>query len=356
MDFVDKIFIGLIGMILFIIEGTDVFHILPLLIAIFTVCLNIYLSPQKSRYIFYIVYILLSFIDATFLFFLPVVSYDFFLEEDHHLGYISLIPLLIHLKPSTMHSCLLSFLLLCICWLLRKRTSSLIKIRLQHLQFQDEAREYSLLLSQKNKELMDKQDYEVHVATLNERNRIAREIHDHVGHMLSRCLLQVGALLAINKDATIKENLELIKDTLSDSMTSIRESVHNLHDESLDLQTEVQKLVNNFTFCSIHLDYDTSSNIPRNLKYCFIAILKESLSNIVKHSNATFVRIIVCEHPAFYQLIIEDNGKASNTLTLKNGMGLTNISDRVSQLNGQLNIEHINGFNIFISIPKEVLK
>ena len=46
------------------------------------------------------------------------------------------------------------------------------------------------MLTQKNKDLLEKQDYEIHVATLKERNRIAREIHDNVGHMLSRSLLQ----------------------------------------------------------------------------------------------------------------------------------------------------------------------
>jgi signal transduction histidine kinase len=43
---------------------------------------------------------------------------------------------------------------------------------------------------------MEKQDYEIYLATLRERNRIAREIHDNVGHMLSRSILQIGALKA----------------------------------------------------------------------------------------------------------------------------------------------------------------
>ena len=46
------------------------------------------------------------------------------------------------------------------------------------------------------------QDYEIYLATLKERNRIAREIHDNVGHMLTRSILQLGALSVINKDET----------------------------------------------------------------------------------------------------------------------------------------------------------
>ena len=56
------------------------------------------------------------------------------------------------------------------------------------------------MLQEKNKNLMEKQDYEIYLATLRERNRIAREIHDNVGHMPSRSILQMGALITIHKE------------------------------------------------------------------------------------------------------------------------------------------------------------
>ena len=64
----------------------------------------------------------------------------------------------------------------------------------------DDSRERNLLLAQKNKALLEKQDYEIYNATLKERNRIAREIHDNVGHVLSRGILMIGAARTINKD------------------------------------------------------------------------------------------------------------------------------------------------------------
>ena len=54
-----------------------------------------------------------------------------------------------------------------------------------------------MILSEKNKNLLIQQEQEVRIATLNERNRIAREIHDNVGHLLSSALLQIGAIQAI---------------------------------------------------------------------------------------------------------------------------------------------------------------
>lgn len=63
------------------------------------------------------------------------------------------------------------------------------------------------MLQEKNKNLMEKQDYEIYLATLRERNRIAREIHDNVGHMLSRSILQMGALITIHKEEPLHGQL-----------------------------------------------------------------------------------------------------------------------------------------------------
>ena len=95
--------------------------------------------------------------------------------------------------------------------------------------------------------------------------------------------------------------------------------------------------------------------IPQAVRYGFIAIIREALNNVIKHSNADRVHILVREHPALYQLIIEDNGTDIKTskLTDGTGMGLTNIKDRVDSLDGNLQIQIENGFRIFITIPKK---
>ena len=78
------------------------------------------------------------------------------------------------------------------------------------------------------------------------------------------------------------------------------------------------------------------------------------MSNIIKHSNATNVSIVLREHPALFQLIIKDNGTQS-IYKSDNGIGLKNISDRVFAFNGNVNISSDKGFRIFISIPKSQL-
>ena len=105
----------------------------------------------------------------------------------------------------------------------------------------------------------------------------------------------------------------------------------------------------------VHIEYDMSAHIPRNVKYCFIAIVKEGMSNIIKHSNADKVDIIFREHPGFYQLCIEDNGSVSHSVEESDhGIGISNMRERVEALGGTLNIRQKNGFRIFATVRKEM--
>lgn len=197
------------------------------------------------------------------------------------------------------------------------------------------------------------QDREIKVATLSERNRIAREIHDNVGHMLSRSILQLGAIVTINKDENIAEPLSHLKDTLDTAMTNIRESVHDLRDESLDLHQMILGMTKDFSNLNVKLDYDLSDHTPKDIKYCFLAITKEAMTNTSRHSDADKIEITLREHPALYQLLIEDNGTSSNVPEkIHAGMGLDNMRERVNALDGTITFQNTNGFRIFVAIRK----
>ncbi len=134
-------------------------------------------------------------------------------------------------------------------------------------------------------------------------------------------------------------------------MNSIRLSVHDLHDGAIDLKTSVEQLVNDFTFCKVELDYDMGNVANRNVKYCFLTILKEAFSNMIKHSNATKVEVVLREHPGMYQLLIKDNGTGIKKISGE-GIGLMNMKDRVNALGGNITITSEKGFRIFVIIPK----
>ena len=141
----------------------------------------------------------------------------------------------------------------------------------------DDSVERNLLLKQKNQSLLEKQNYEIYNAVLKERNRIAREIHDNTGHMLSRSILLTGAAKAINKEEGLTPLLSQLEETLNTAMTDIRKSVHDLHDESVNLKETLDNLIESFSFCPAVMEYDMGFQIPQAVRYGFIAIIREDL-------------------------------------------------------------------------------
>ena len=232
------------------------------------------------------------------------------------------------------------------------RISGLEKTVEKLTQLRDEVAGKNRQLSEQNMRLAQAQDNEIHLATMKERNRIAREIHDNVGHMLTRSLLQSGAILVINKDEQLREPLESLRSTLDSAMTSIRESVHDLHDDSIDLKKVIEESISTVdSRFTVSLDCDVSGNMAGNVKLCIIGVVKEGLSNAVKHSKGDRISIVIREHPAFYQLMLEDNGSCSEIK--ESGIGLKNMQDRAAALGGRISFTPSpEGFKIFMSVPK----
>ena len=216
---------------------------------------------------------------------------------------------------------------------------------------QDSYTEQSLKLRSRNKELLDTQDKIANLAVLQERSRIAKDIHDNIGHILVRAILLTGALKATSKSPEIKEPVATLEIILKEAMNTIRSAVHGWKHESIDLYESVKKLRSS-TNLEIVLQYDISDQIPTDVKLGFLMVIKEALTNSAKHSSASVIRITLQEHPALYQLLIKDNGNSKSNGKIGLGMGLSNIEERILGLGGTCRFEDKNGFKIFISIPK----
>ena len=215
----------------------------------------------------------------------------------------------------------------------------------------DESKERTMVLRQRNQALIEKQNADIHAATLLERNRIARDIHDNVGHMLTRSILQVGALNIINDNPALENPIKDLQDTLDTAMTSVRTSVHDLHDDAIDLSNVIHEITSAVTMPAITLEYDMGSQVPRDIKYAFIAIIKEAINNMQKHSNATKAHIRLREHPGFFLLYIADNGTNIKSHPT-DGIGLSNMEERVRTLGGSIRFDTENGFKISIMIRR----
>lgn len=363
-EILDKIILFLCCTTLYLLSAYDSFVIIPIIIAIIFSCLFIYYDDNRIKLGGSIIFALICLFFPSYIIFLPLVIYDI-LHSKYQYG-LFMVPLLIIYNLTSYSAIDISFtsVFILLALFLKYKTDHLLLRTKEFNELRDDSAQISQWLEEKNQSLLHNQDYEVNLATLNERNRISKELHDSIGHLLSRSLLQVGAMITISKDEVMKEGLSDLKESLSDGMDQIRSSIHNMYDESIDLYLHIERLTKEFTFCSINYDYDIKNPPSISLKHSFIAITKEALANIMKHSNATQVTLLLREHPAMYQLIIQDNGvldnqarksleKAFEIQNYEEGMGLRNIIDRVKAFDGNINITMEHGFKLFISIPKK---
>ena len=348
----DKLVIFICCMVIYLVHaGMNAGVAIILVSVIFSGFLS-YFDDNRIKTALTAGFIILSCFVPPLVVFLPLIAYDMFFCKYQYVNLLGIIPVLCFARSASVQTLSVIIILIVLSILVKYHMESQSRLYARCNELSDKAREMSFQLKKQRSELLENQDIKLNLATLNERNRIAREIHDNVGHLLSSAILQAGALLTINHDEKTRDNLETLNDTLSQAMDSIRASVHKLYDESIDLDAQLKELVKKFTFCGISYEYNINSDPGRKLKLAFISIVKEALSNIIRHSNATHASIIFNEHPALYQLIIRDNGTIKSSRS-DGGLGLKNITERVRSFNGNINILPENGFEIFISVSKE---
>jgi signal transduction histidine kinase len=339
-------------MLIYIQNDFSLYTVSIVIISIIFSCLTDIFNKEIYKKIILYIYILISIIHTDFIYFIPIVCYETFDLKYIWTNIVSFLPLIFINKDFEITRKILIISFTIVSYLMKYRSLYIENLKKEYTNLRDSSKEFLISLKNKNKDLMEKQDYEIHIATLRERNRISSEIHDNIGHLLSSSILQIGALVTINKDEKINDKLSILKNTLSTAMDSIRNSIHNMHDEYVDLEREIKSLVSEFKFCEISLEYIIENAPDKNIKFCFICIIKEALSNIIKHSNANKVEIKLIEHPAFYQLSIKDNG-TNKEIKDSDGIGIKNMFNRVNSLDGIININNDNGYSIFISVPKK---
>ena len=262
----------------------------------------------------------------------------------------------------TARTLLLAAILSIAATLLSLRTAQLEREQQRMRRTRDELQERALVLEARNRDLADHQDYEVELATLAERARIAREIHDNVGHQLTRASLQTEALRVVHADESgVAADFADVKHTVDEALQLVRTSVHALNDNAVDLSVQLERIVEGARSDGgpqIELEVMTE-HAPANVANCFAAVLREALSNTMRHACAHTVTVRCMEHPSFYQLIVTDDGVGGVQAIGRGaaeGMGLASMRERVEALGGTFTAgprAGANGWRVFATIPKQ---
>jgi signal transduction histidine kinase len=199
------------------------------------------------------------------------------------------------------------------------------------------------------------------VATLQERNRIAREIHDSLGHSLTAFNLHVEAALRLfNSDPEeAKELLVEAKQLGSNALQSVRESVGTLRSNPLQgksLTAAITQLTEDFarsTGITPDVSIQTPLPLPDDQAVALYRIIQEALTNITKYAKATAVSIRLTHDTAQTQLQITDDGRGFNPQQTTSGFGLQGMQERTSAIGGEFQLTSAigQGCTIVVTVP-----
>ena len=244
--------------------------------------------------------------------------------------------------------------------LLALRTTQEEAVRMSLHVVRDDLREKVLTLQDTNARLLQAQDYELRAAALAERTRIAREIHDGVGHLLTRLLLQVKALQVVHRDEPgVVADLATLDGGLDEALDSMRRSVHALSDDGEELATSLNLLGSRCGIDSVSVDCSTEAEPPAAVARCVVAVVREALTNAARHGGARSARVAVTDYPAFWQVTVDNDGivpaegEPAAAGHAGSGMGLRSMTERVEALGGRVRITPRPRFTVFATIPKD---
>ncbi len=198
-------------------------------------------------------------------------------------------------------------------------------------------------------------------ATLEERNRIAKEIHDSLGHSLTALNLQLETALKLSKSDIPRAMtfLARAKELGSKALQDVRNSVstmrsHPLQSQSLEqavgiLIEDFQRANGILATCLISLD----DAIPTEMSIPIYRIIQESFTNISKYAKASLVQLELTTTDKAVKLIVQDNGRGFDVTQNTTGFGLQSMRDRTLALGGEFTIKSAqnSGCQIIVDIP-----
>lgn len=210
-------------------------------------------------------------------------------------------------------------------------------------------------ISRVNKELESKNKLIEEITLLEERNRMSGEMHDTVGHTITKAIVQIEAAKALVKvdqeQAFLK--MEAASYQAKQSLDELRSTVRKLKrkDEGRNLKQRLDHLIGNtITSTGIEVDFNYQPLVPLNPEQeqiIFNAVM-ESLTNAIKYSACTRVTITIKCDGSNCLVKVTDNGIGCDNI--EPGFGITNINNHVRKMGGSMKVGSVNGEGFFVDI------
>ncbi len=215
-------------------------------------------------------------------------------------------------------------------------------------------------LAEANKHLSDYANQVKELTLTQERNRLAREIHDGLGHSLTTINMQIKAAEAmIERDnEQARHMMKDAEEMSAQALVDVRNSVYALRVDEAEngsLDERIRKLIASTNVNAIDIQFNVEGDwrvLTPQVDLTIFRACQEGINNALKHSNASHVIITLSfQDPNEIKLVIADNGSGAEDI--QSGFGLIGIRERVRLLNGQVDVNTASGrgFTITIQVP-----
>jgi two-component system, NarL family, sensor histidine kinase DesK len=189
-----------------------------------------------------------------------------------------------------------------------------------------------------------------HLATIAERERIARDLHDVLGHTLSVIALKselANKLLEQNPNKA-RQEMQDVERISRQALSEVRTAVTGYRSKGLTAEVAQAKLA--LESAGVSFAYQNTVTHLSSLQESTLSlVVREAVTNIIRHANATRCTISLSEDDNDIKLEIADNGCGFND---KEGSGLSGMRGRVQALGGTFVLENISGVRLHVSLPK----
>jgi signal transduction histidine kinase len=218
---------------------------------------------------------------------------------------------------------------------------------------------YAIIAEQKSRQKAELLTQQVeNLAASLERNRIARDLHDSLGHSLSSLQIQLSVAQKFRQRNLAKsfEAVDTAKVLADLSIEDIKRSLKTMRDSNFDLDRAIHDLLNRYKQ-NKSLQIESLISLPKlslPVSHNIHCLIKEALINIEKHSQATFIRLHLQGMENEIILEVEDNGIGFDANQFYSGYGIKGMKERVRSHNGKITIDSVcdRGTKINITIPR----
>lgn len=236
-----------------------------------------------------------------------------------------------------------------------------VKEREFHKQSSDNERSLRYQVERFNSEILSNQEEALHMTELTERNRIAQQLHDEVGHELTGAVLGLQVFDAMLKKHHFDDKeiavFEKVKERVDNSAYVLRQTVHNMNPYVPIGIDDLKNIADDFNTIPMEFNvYGNPDRVPAHYWVTLKLALKEGMTNAIRHSNANMIKVQIDINPNIVRFFLENDGVGYDMESDSDykGMGIRNLRRKTKAQGGVLTASKIkdeNKYQMIIVLP-----